>query len=69
MSEEDETIIAASDLIKLMNATVPPTAATKVSHAKVLQQLTAIITNQPVPRVEAVPRVGGTPTNDVDQPN
>ena len=54
-----------------MNATVPPTAATKVSHAKELQRLTAIITNQPVPRVEAVPRVGErqptASTNPTDQ--
>lgn len=69
MAEEDKTIIATADLITQMNATIPKTATTPIAHAKILQQLTAIITNQPVPRAEAVPRVAAVPRVENRQPS
>ena len=60
ISEEDKTIIAATVLVRELNHTVPVSAAIKVKHAAVLQKLTAIINNQPAPRVgdSAIARVG-----------
>ena len=69
MAEDDKAIIAAAEVITQMKQTIPKAAATKIARAKILQQLTAIITNQPVPRVEAVPRVAAVPRVDNRQPS
>ena len=47
ISEADKTLIAASDLLTAMKASVPHTAKAKIRHAKVLQNLTAITENTP----------------------
>ena len=43
--EADKTLIAASDLLTEMRAAVPHPTKAKLSHAKALQDLTAIIEN------------------------
>ena len=45
ISEADKTLIAASDILTAMQATVPHTAKAKLRHAKALQSLTEIIKN------------------------
>ena len=45
ISEADKTIIPASDLLTSMKASVPHITKAKTRHAKVLQDLTAIIEN------------------------
>ena len=59
MSEADRTIVAASDLMKMLKIEVPTSADLKCKHASVIDQLTAILENRPVPRVDtrASPRV------------
>ena len=47
ISEADKTIIAASDLLMVMQSAVPHTAKAKIRHAKALQNLTAIVKNTP----------------------
>ena len=60
ISEEDSTIIAATELVRALDTTIPTNAAVKLKHAAVLQQLTTIIGNRPAPRVGDSPtaRVG-----------
>jgi len=63
---KDETIIAATDLVREYRDMVPPTADKKEQYARQLQQLTAIIATRPLPRASApVVRVG-TPTTSND---
>ena len=50
ISESDKTLIAVSDLLTAMQATVPHTAKAKLQHAKALQNLTAIVENTPTKR-------------------
>ena len=55
ISEADQTIVAATELLETMRATIPTQAANKAKHVNVLQKLTSIITNGPAPRVGRVP--------------
>ena len=47
ISEADKTLVAASDILMVMQSAVPHTAKAKIRHAKALQNLTAIIENTP----------------------
>ena len=45
ISEEDKTLITASDILTVMKEAVPHTKKAKIRHEKELQDLTAIIEN------------------------
>ena len=51
ISQSDLTLIAASDLLQEMKILVP-TAESKIRHAKILQRLGAILSNNPPKRVD-----------------
>ena len=51
MSEQDETIIATTELIEFLMETAPITATEKSRHAATIADLAAIITDSPSQRV------------------
>ena len=51
LSEADQSIIAANELLELLKAKTPPAAELKCKHAKAIQSLTNILENRPEPRV------------------
>ncbi len=55
ISEEDGTIIAAEELVKLIDEKIALKCNDKVKHIKILQQLTDIIANKPPQRVATRP--------------
>jgi len=61
-SQNEETIIAATDLVKEFGGIVPPRAKKKEQYAKQLQKLTVIIANKPLLRV------ANTPVTRMDTP-
>jgi len=65
ISEYDRTVLAADALLRQLHSITPLSAASKVKHAKIIEQLTAIITNKQAPRVEDTgsPRVTRTSTS------
>ena len=67
LSQDDETIITAAQLVQELKGSVPVTVEQKLQYVKQLQQLTAIIANKPLPRVEDVtPTRVGTPIMSTD---
>ena len=63
VSEEDETIMAAAELAKVLGAATLLSTQLKIRHAQVLQQLTNIIKNLPPLRVDSTtPTRVGAPT-------
>ena len=67
----DKSIIAATELVRELNASTPSNAAIKCRHAKAIQQLTAILTNTPFLRVgdNAAPRVERQQSSSIDHTN
>ena len=51
MSEQDKTIISATELIEALRETAPSAATDKSRHATKIADLTAIITDSPSQRV------------------
>ena len=51
MSEQDKTIIAATDMIEALRETAPSAATYKSGHATTIAGITAIITDSPSHRV------------------
>ena len=52
MSDQDNTIIAATELIESLRSTAPRAATDKSRHATTISDLTAIITDSPSQRVK-----------------
>ena len=52
VSEEDKTLIAATELLEVMKANVPTQADLKCRHAKSIDDLILILENRPEPRVD-----------------
>jgi len=63
LSQDDETIITAAQLVQELKGSVPVTVEQKLQYVKQLQQLTAIIANKPLPRVEDIAYEGGHTNN------
>ena len=51
MSDQDKTMIAATELIEYLRETAPSTATDKILHATTIAYLTTIITDSPSQRV------------------
>ena len=52
VSEEDQTLIAATELLEVMKATVPTQADLKCRHVKSIDDLTSILENRREPMVD-----------------
>ena len=71
ISEADRTLLAAAELINIIDTSATLATKEKIKHAQILKELTAILKNEPVPRVEdkAEPRVGRpSSSNDTTAP-
>ena len=67
ISEEDKTIVAAAELVKVLEAAVSIPTAAKIEHAKIINELTRIIENHPTSRVDTPTQTRvGTPTSSHD---
>ena len=64
LSELDQSIIAANDLVKELQQITPSSTLQRLRHTEVIKQLTDILNGLPAPRVESSqPRVGPTSTS------
>ena len=63
LSEDDQTIIAAEELVKIIDKTIKLKSKDKLEHAKIIEQLTEIIANKPLQRVpNGTPQRVATPS-------
>ena len=62
VSEHNNSIVAATDLLKSLQQVVPTTAEEKQKYITAIRKLTAMIENHPTQETQGAPRVDETPT-------
>ncbi len=55
IAEHDRTLLAAADLIQVLEASLPLSTEEKIRHTKIIEQLTEILQDGPPPRVDEGP--------------
>jgi hypothetical protein len=68
-SQNDLSILAATDLLTVLGGTIPTSATAKAKHVNAIRQLTSILTKQPATRMdEPAQRVDGPAPRVVESP-
>ena len=66
VSEHDNSIVAATDLLQSFRQVVPITAENKRKHITAIRRLTAVIGNHPAQETQGAPRMSETPTTTME---